>query len=129
MKISKTMASAQAQLIADALAGGMLRFYSGVPVLEPDDPLSGQVLLAECGIPTPAGTVQDGVLTFGAIIADASANAGGTPTWVRGDKADGTPVLLGKVGEDGDLTGEQLTFPAGSRVAITGLVYVVSRGS
>lgn len=60
----------------DAGADGLLRIYMGTPPADADTAIGAQTLLAELTLSTISGTVSNGVLTFNAITADSSANAG-----------------------------------------------------
>jgi hypothetical protein len=104
------------------LAGGYIRIYDGSMPASPESPLSGQQLLAELRIPTPAGEYQSGNgIVFGAIVADASANITGTAVWARLLKANGTTGVIDiTVGPSGELQGQQ-SIVAGKIVTIDSL--------
>lgn len=76
--------SAMATQILNALdanaAAGKLRLYDGT---RPATGGAATTLLAELTLAHPAGTVTDGVLTFGPITSDDQADATGTVTWAR----------------------------------------------
>lgn len=75
-------------------AGGKFRGYAGTRPATADDGLSGNTLLFECTLGSPAfGSPSAGVANANAITQDASADATGTCTFVRVFKADGTTVL------------------------------------
>lgn len=77
----------------DAGAGaGKLRIYDGTRPAT-GAAITTQVLLAELTFADPCGTVTNGVLTFSALTADASADASGTASWARVVDSDGNFVM------------------------------------
>lgn len=101
--------------------GALLRIYDGT---QPATGGTATTLLAEltCGSPL-AAAASSGVLTFGSVTQDASANATGTATWFRIVKSDGTThVLDGTVtatGGGGDLEMVSTSITSGQPVQLT----------
>ncbi len=97
----------------------LLRIYDGT---QPATGGAATTLLAEltCGSPLGAGAAA-GVLTFGAITQDSSANATGTATWARIVKADGTTHVMDlTVGTSGaDVNLNSVAISAGAAVSVT----------
>ncbi len=78
----------------DELASAVVRLYSGSRPAGPATAITGQTLLAEMVLNNPAGTVSNGVATIDVTnVSDTSANASGTPTFVRILASNGTTVL------------------------------------
>lgn len=76
------------------LNGGYLRAYDGTAPATADTALSGNTLLAELALNATAfGAAVSGLATANAITRDSSANASGTPTFVRLYKSDGTTCV------------------------------------
>lgn len=103
-------------------AGGKFRGYSGTRPTNADTALSGNTLLFECTLGSPAfGSPASGVVTATAISSDASADAGGVCTFVRVTKADGTTVLVDlEVGTSGaNVNLSSTTIVLGEPVAIS----------
>lgn len=122
MKIQTSYLNAIAQAIVDDLAGGKIRLYSD-PV--PDGPataITTQTLIAELGLPNPAGTVSNGEITFGTITPDSNADATGAATWARFLRSDGTTAVFDAlVGPGLDLDGIS-SITSGQTVAIDSLL-------
>jgi len=128
LNLTNAIATAQAQVIADALASGYLRLYSGSQPATADTAVSGQTKLAELRFAAVAETsVVDGVITFAALTPDASAVGGDTATWFRALEADGTTVVLdGTVGTAGcDLNMNAVAISAGAAVSANTMTYTV----
>lgn len=94
MRNTNAVRSAMAQAWLDELDTGFLRVYDGTRPAGPSTALSGNTLLAEIPLDSPAGSVVDGVATLDVSAAeDSAADAGGTPTFCRLFKADGTTAV------------------------------------
>lgn len=76
-------------VVTEAGSGALIKAYNGTRPAAGGE-LSGNTLIAELVAASTLGTVTAGVLTFNAITGDASANANGTPTFLRVFKSDGT---------------------------------------
>lgn len=120
---STTIRHAMLDAITTAAGNGaLLRIYDGT---RPATGGTATNLLAEltCGTPfaAAAGTPTTGRLDLSAITQDSSANAGGTATWFRIVKSDGTThVLDGNVGTSGsDLNLTTTAISAGQPVSVT----------
>ena len=120
---STTIRHAMLDAITTAAGNGaLLRIYDGT---RPATGGTSTNLLAEltCGTPfaAAAGTPTTGRLDLSAITQDSSANAGGTATWFRIVKSDGTThVLDGNVGTSGsDLNLTTTAISAGQPVSVT----------
>lgn len=109
-------------VVTDAGANAQIKLYNGTRPAA-GGALSGNTLIAELVAGTTLGTVSGGVLTFGTITGDTSANNGGTPTWARVFKSDGTTIVF-----DFDIS----SFPvctAGQPVDITSLTVTEGNAS
>src|SRR5688500_2881047 len=83
-----TLRNNRLQAIIDyAGSNALIRIYSGS---RPATGGAATTLLAELTAGATLGTISSAVLTLGAITQDSSANAGGTATWARIVKSDGT---------------------------------------
>lgn len=115
---SATIRNARLQAIVDAAgAGALVRIYDGA---RPATGGTATTLLAQLTCGATLGTISGGKLTFGAITQDSSADTGGTATWFRVVKSDGTThVLDGNCGTSGsDMTMVTTTIVAGQPVSI-----------
>lgn len=81
-----------ANIVAEAGANAIIRAYNGARPAGLGA-LSGNTLIAEATCAATLGTVSAGVLTFNTIAGDSSADASGTPTFIRVFKSDGTSVV------------------------------------
>ena len=108
-------------------ASALLRIYDGV---RPATGGTATTLLAEltCNA-TFAPASSGGVLTLNAITQDSSANAGGTATWFRIVKSDGTTFVMdGNVGTSGsDLNLTTTTIAALQPVSVSS--FVITEGN
>lgn len=134
MALAPSLANAAASAAADAVArqldNGYLRIYDGTKATNADTALGAQVLLAELRFnATSAPAASNGVLTFSAFTADASANATGTASWFRALKSDGTSAVFdGTVGTGThDLVVATVAISAGVAVSITSFTYTQSK--
>lgn len=117
------------QIVTAIGASGLLRIYDGEKPPGPATAPTGQVLLAELALSATAGTVADGVLTFGAIATDAAANATGAASWYRVTSAGGAGVVDGTVGTAAsDLVMNTTAVVAGGPVAVTAFSYTAPGG-
>ncbi len=104
MGLTQTRTSAVANAAADAVTaladGGFLRIFDGAQPFNADTALSGQTLIAELQLGTPAFVAAvDGVALSEAITDEDAALATGTVTWFRIYASDGTTSLWdGSVG-------------------------------
>ena len=73
--------------------GGTVKIYTGTIPTTPDTAVTTQTLLGELTLSKPCGTITNGVLTFGAVTQDSSANATGTATWARLSDGNGAAVM------------------------------------
>lgn len=109
----------------DLLNDGYLRMYDGVRPAGPGTPLSGNTLLAELRFSATAfAAATGGTKTANAITKDSSANAGGTPTFFRTFKSDGTTAVAdGSVGTSGaDCNINAVPIVLGAEVTVTSMV-------
>lgn len=116
---STTIRNARLQAIVDAAgSGAKVRIYSGS---RPATGGTATTQLAELTCGATLGTISTGVLTFGAITQDTSADAGGTASWFRVVKSDGTThVLDGNCGTSGsDMNMVTTTIVATQPVSIS----------
>ena len=114
-----TLRNNRLQAIVDfAGASAFVRIYSGS---RPATGGSATTLLAELTCGATLGSVSAGVLTFGAITQDSSADSGGTAAWFRVVKSDGTThVVDGNCGTSGsDMNMITTTIVASQPVSIT----------
>lgn len=106
-------------IVTAAGANALIKLYNGTrPAL--GGAVTSQTLIAEAVAASTLGTVANRVLTLNAITGDVSANATGTPTWVRvltaasafvGDfDISGFPTCT--VGEPVDIDSFTLTAPS-----------------
>ena len=111
---------------------GYLRIYDGTIPTNADTAIGAQVLLAELRFAADAvASESNGVLTFGTITSDASANASGTASWFRALKSDGTTVIMdGTVGtSDANLILPTVTITATVEVAVSSMTVTVAATS
>ena len=128
--LSTTTVNGQVDWLAGQLNSGYLRIYDGSRPANANTTVTSQVLLAELRFNATAfGAAVAGVITANALTRDESANAGGTATWCRILKSDGTTVMFdGSVGATG--SGENLemvstTIVSGAPVEVSTFTYTV----
>ena len=93
-QLANATVNGQGDNLAARLNNGYLRIYDGTQPATADTAIGAQVLLAEPRFnATAAPATVNGLITFNAITADASANATGTATWFRALSSDGTTVV------------------------------------
>lgn len=99
-QLANATVNGQGDNLSARLNNGYLRIYDGTQAATADTALGAQVLLAELRFnATAAPATSNGLITFNAITADASANATGTASWFRALSSDGTTVVMdGSVG-------------------------------
>jgi hypothetical protein len=100
LNFAQARATSRAELTNGWLTGGTLKIYSGTRPATPDTAISGQVLLATFTFPDPAGTVENGVWTKGAI-EQAMVAVSGTAAWARIFDSTGTVIADCDVGATG----------------------------
>ena len=128
--------NAARNLMADGVDGefndGYLRIYDGARPAGPSTAVTTQVLLAELRFPNPAAaSVTNGVITFGSISPDTSANATGVATWARCLKSDGTTAICDlNVGtSDANIIVATTAISAGVQVSVTSATVTVAATS
>jgi hypothetical protein len=134
-KISNSAAAVEAVALASELDNGYLRIYdstggTGQPATV-DTAIGSQVLLAELRFnATAESSTTNGVITFAAITADASANNTGTATWFRAFKSDGTTAIWdGSVGAASSTINLNTTsIVTGANVSVTALTFTINKG-
>ena len=115
------------EITARAGNAALLRIYSGT---RPATGGTATTLLAELTCATPfASGAASGVLTWGTVTQDSSANATGTATWFRLVQSDGsTHVMDGDVGTSGsDLNLTTTSIVSGQPVSISSAT--ITRGN
>lgn len=121
MALDTRLADAQRSRAADAVTvrcnSGYIRLYSGARPATPQVALSGQTLHAELRFAATAfAAAVNGVATANALVADASIDASGTPTFARIYESDGTTVVfdaeVGASGANINIAGMPLTAGA-----------------
>lgn len=131
LKISDTLANAEANAIASLFNSGFLRIYDGSQPADANTAITTQTLLAELTFGSPAfGAAVAGVITANAITPDSDANASGNATWYRCVKSDGVTVLVdGSVGSTGsgcDCEMNQTSITIHQPVSITSFTHTVT---
>ena len=136
MPLNTQMANAtvngQGDNFSARLNNGYLRIYDGTQPATADTAIGAQVLLAELRFnATAAPATVNGLVTFNAITADASANASGTASWFRALSSDGTTVVYdGSVGTaTSNLILSSVGITAGDSVSVTALTHDVLNSS
>jgi hypothetical protein len=130
MKLSNTLANAEAVAAAALFNSGKLRIYSGTQPVTPDTALNSNTLLAELTFGATAfGAPTAGVLVANAITSDSSADASGTATFYRCFQSDGTTVLSdGTVGTSAsDLVLNSVAISSGAAVSVTSFTHTVTK--
>lgn len=129
IKLPTALRSSRLSLIKDALdAGtgpGYIEFYTATQPATGGAAITTQTLIARCDLSDPSGTVSSGVLTFGAIADDVSADATGNIAWARLYDSDGTWVLDCDCG----VAGSGAAFIFNTVAAIAGGLVEVPSGS
>lgn len=120
--------------ISSSFNNGYLRFYNGTRPTNADTALSGNTLLAECRFNATAfGSASGGVLTANSITSDSSADASGTPTFVRCLASDGTTVLCDAswsvTGGGGEVQTAASSIVSGGTVSVSSFTITYPVGS
>lgn len=107
------------------LAGGKVHLYNGTQPTDPDTAI-GSVndfcSVTPLTLGSPAGTVSNGVITFGTVTSG-DCSYTGTPTWFRIYAANGTTVIAdGTVGTSGC----DLNFSGGVSFLLGGVIAISS---
>lgn len=104
---------------------GFIDFYTATRPAGPATAITTQTLLGSCPLAAtdPAVGGSDGVITFGAITSDSSADASGTVTWARITKSDHTTAIMDvSVGTSGtDIIIDNAVIVAGGVIAVSSL--------
>ena len=128
-KTSYASCNVQADAMGASLNNGYLKLYGGEQP-EDADTATSETVIATLRFGAEAfDAAVDGVITAKALTADTNA-AGGTATWFRTYRSDGTTGGWdGSVGtNDEDLVLETNVIPASAHVDVTDLTYTVPRG-
>ena len=113
------------QSIADAVSGGRVELYGGVKPATRETAVTTQTKFGTLTLATPAGSVSNGQLTFGAITPDSAADASGSATWARVKSSTGEVMFdcsVSAIGGTGVLQMASTYFAAGSPVSIASMV-------
>ena len=80
--------------LLELIVSGKVQLYDGTRAATPDTAVGAQnpYLSVTLALPSPAGTVSNGVISMGAIT-NGTCNRTGTPTWARLFESDGTTVV------------------------------------
>ena len=131
-KIDATVANSMAAAILAAISAGsgpgLIRVYTGSPPATPATAITTQTLLGTLTCSDPAGSSSGGVITFGAITQDSSADAGGTAAWARLVDSDGVGVMdvdVTATGGGGAIELNTVTIVAGGPIQITAFLIAV----
>ena len=129
-KRTAAVANAAADAAVALANGGKLRIYSGSQPATAATAVSGQTLLAELTLGSPAfGSASNGVATANSITADSSADATGTAAWFRIVSSGGTGLWDGSVGTSGsDLNLDSVSIVAGGNVSVSSFTFTESLG-
>lgn len=129
-KLANLGANAAADAVVDQADGGALRIYDGSQPANADTAVSGQTLLAELTLGSPAfGAASAGVATANAITGDASANATGTASWFRVVTSGSAALWDGSVGtSSADLILDSTSIVSGGSVDVTSFTFTISKG-
>ena len=117
--ISSAAQNAAANAVTALTNGGTLRIYSGTKPATPGDALSGNTLLVQHTLGSPAfGSASNGSATNNAI-STVNASAGGDPTFFRVYSSGGTAVFQGTCGtSNADLILSSASITSGGAVSI-----------
>ena len=126
LKASVACRNAMLDAMIARLPGGIMRLYSGTRPADVGTALSGNTVLAELTLGTPAaGASVGGSVSFNAITQDTSANATGTASFFRIFQSNGTTAELdGNVSDSPGADRLQLNtvaLVAGGPVQVTSL--------
>ena len=81
--VANLLATALIASLDDGSGSAVIEFYTGTVPATPLTAVTSQVLLGTLTCSDPVGTATAGVVTFGTITQDSSADASGTATWAR----------------------------------------------
>ena len=125
-KISYVAANAAADAIGDLCDLALLRIYDGTQPNSCNSAVGAQVMLAELTLNAAGFAASSaGVITAGAITADAAADAKGTASWFRVLQAAGNTAMFdGSVGTaTANLVLNSVSIQTGATVSVTALTY------
>lgn len=132
MKLAVSIRSSVAQALLDAIdsASGPchLKFYTAAQPAGPATAVTTQTLLGTLTCSDPAGTIAAGVLTFGVISEDSSADANGTVTWARLLNGAGTAVADFDVSDElgtGVIKMNRTDITAGGPIQVTSFAITI----
>lgn len=132
LKFSTALRNAMMDAItAFAGSGALIRLYTGAQPSNPQTAIGAQTLLGTLTCSSAlAPAASGGVLTLNAVSSDTDADAGGTPTWFRMFKSDGTTVVMdGSVGtSDADLVLNTANIAQHSTLAISSATLTAPNG-
>lgn len=131
-QLANATVNGQADNLSARLNNGYLRIYDGTQATNADTALGAQVLLAELRFSaTAAPAASNGLITFNAMTADASANAAGTASWYRALASDGTTVVMdGSVGTaTSNLVLNSVSITLGANVSVSAFTHDVLNAS
>jgi hypothetical protein len=94
MRTAITERNACLQAVGDVLDNGFVRFYDGMAPTDPNTALSGNTLIVECALSSPAMTSPSGGVRAFNAIGSASVAASGTPTFARFFRSDGVTAVV-----------------------------------
>lgn len=128
--LSAFIANLQANVVADALAGGSFEFYSGAMPDSADDAVVGQRLGVSLRLGSPAfGKAEDGVIIANAISPGVAQDSINPATWARFRTAAGEPVMDVSVGtRDAVIILPSTNIPAGITLSISFFAHTVTKG-
>lgn len=128
-RITNAVASAQADVLGDALDSGTIKIYTGTIPADADTALGAQVLLATLTFNAAAfPAASNGVLTAAAITSDTAIDATGTAAWARIASSGATTKMDVTVGTSGeDINFNSVAFQSGAEAAITSLTITVPK--
>ncbi len=127
-KLATAIVEAQAQVLADEMAGAKLNIYSGTQPANANAGVSGDAtLLATLTFGDPAfASITGGIMTSNPLTGG-EATAAGTATWFRIIKADNvTPIMDGNVSTTaGNLVLSTVNISIGVTIEITSFTHTV----
>lgn len=125
---AQALAVAWLALLAAGAGDKTIAFYTGTKPASPSVAITTQTLLGTLVSDPDVGTATDGVITFAAITADPTADAGGTVTWARfydGDDVARLDVDVTNNAGTGVIKVNTTTIVAGGPIQITSMVLTV----
>jgi hypothetical protein len=131
-KFLTALRTAIGQEIIDQLSAGAgaptIQIYTAPQPAGPATAISTQTLLGTLTCSDPVGTVTSGVITFGAITQDSSADNTGTAAWARLKDGDGNAIMdidVTVTAGSGALKLNTVDIIAGGPIAITSFAITV----